>query len=197
MKKILQKSIMIAAVYTLSVVVPTQAIQYSVDTAHSTVGFKVKHLSVATVRGNFSEFSGTINWDGDNQLQTASFEGEIKVASIDTNNTLRDKHLKSDDFFEAKTYPDIRFKSKSVKKNAQGKLVIVGDFTMKDVTKEVEIPVEISGPIKKGSTSIIGIEGSLKINRRDYNLVWSNVLKDGTAVVSDTVIIELNLEATN
>lgn len=175
----------------------SHAAVYTVDAAHSSVAFKIKHLSVSTVRGVFNEFTGEIKWEGAEALQAAAFTGEVEMASVDTNKKLRDLHLKGGDFFDVKNFPVMTFKSKSVRKDKSGQVILKGDFTLKGITKEIEIPVTISGPIKKGFQSIIGVEGIFKINRQEYGISWNNKIENSTYVLGDEVTIELNIEAVN
>lgn len=167
--------------------------EYKIDPAHSTVGFNVKHMMVSTVPGRFTAFEGVIVFD-EKDPSKSSVTATIKTASITTDNEGRDKHLKSPDFFDAEKYPEIKFVSKKVEKRGD-KWVAVGDLTMKDVTKQVEIPFELN-KMETPRGKVIGVDGELKINRQDYHVTWQRPLQQGMGVtVSDEVKITLNLEA--
>jgi polyisoprenoid-binding protein YceI len=167
--------------------------EYKIDPAHSTVGFNVKHMMVSTVPGRFTQFEGVIVYD-DKDPSKSSVTATIKTASITTDNEARDKHLKTGDFFEVEKYPEIKFVSKKVEKRGD-KWVAIGDLTMKDVTKQVEIPFELN-KMETPRGKVIGVDGELKINRQDYHVTWQRPLQQGMGVtVSDEVKITLNLEA--
>lgn len=169
---------------------------YTVDVSHSTLGFAVKHMVVGTTRGSFGEYEGKIHYNPNNQ---DDFHAEVTInaASIDTKNVDRDKHLRNEDFFGVETYPTIKFVSTRLDKTAAG-LAIVGNLTMKDVTKEISVPVEISGPVKSPyGMDVIGINGAITINRQDYNISWSKNLDTGGLVVGDDVKLIIELEAQN
>lgn len=172
------------------------AVNYEIDGTHSTLGFAVKHLQVAKTRGHFNKYEGKVVFDPSDY---GSFKADvtIQVESIDTNLEARDKHLRGADFFDTETHPEITFKSTSLEKKGDG-AVIVGDLTMKGVTKEVTIPVELSGPVKSpfGST-VIGINAQTTVNRQDYGISWNKDLDNGGVVVSDTVTLILEIEAHN
>jgi polyisoprenoid-binding protein YceI len=168
--------------------------KYKVDRVHSNVLFSVKHMVISTVQGGFNQFQGTIVYDKDD-IMSFSAEGTIDVNSIDTNNERRDKDLLSSNFFEVEKYPEIKFKTYKVEKREDG-YVAIGNLTIKDVTKEVEIPFEVAGPIKgRRGMLLIGLQASIKINRKDFNMTWHRTLDGGGLVVSDEVKIELNVEA--
>jgi polyisoprenoid-binding protein YceI len=167
---------------------------YVVDPSHTTVGFTVRHLVINKVRGKFNEFSGTIVYDEDD-IAKSSLQGTIDAASIDTDHEKRDKHLRGEDFFHVAQYPDITFKSKDVVKEGD-KLVLVGDLTMRGVTKEVRIPFEITGKIEDPQGKIrIGFEGTLQIDRQAFGISYSETMDHGGLIVGNEVNIELVGEA--
>lgn len=167
--------------------------KYEIDKPHTRVGFAVKHMVISTVRGEFSDYDGKIFFD-ENDMTKSSVEGSIKVASITTNNEKRDNHLRSGDFFDAEKYPEIKFKSKKVTKKGSD-YVMIGDFTMRNVTKEVEIPFKFIGTVKDPwGGKRVGIEAEFKINRKDFGVAWSKALDNGGLVVSDEVTIEIAFE---
>ena len=167
--------------------------KYEIDRAHTHIGFAVKHMLISTVRGNFKEFSGTIVYD-QNDLSKSSVEVTIQTASIDTDNERRDNHLRSDDFFNAEKFPQITFVSKKVMKTDDG-MVVVGDLTIRDVTKEVEIPFEITGTLKTERGTRIGLHAELTIDRMEYGVKYDRTLDTGGLVVGNEVRIELDVEA--
>lgn len=162
---------------------------WSFDKAHSKIGFSVSHLVITDVEGNFKEFDGTITTDGDN-WENAKVEFTAEIASIDTDNEKRDEHLRSDDFFNAEEYPQLKFVSKSFKKVDDNEYKMVGDLTIRDVTKEVELEVELNGTVvdpwgnTKAGFNLLG-----EINRFDYGLKWSKAIETGGLVVGEDVEI--------
>jgi polyisoprenoid-binding protein YceI len=166
---------------------------YQFDTAHTNIGFVVKHMVITNVKGNFTEYSGTIVLD-ENDLSKSSIDVIINTASINTNNQRRDDHLRSGDFFLADEYPNISFKSKNISTSGDGYLAR-GILTMRGISKEIELPFKIIGKITDTRGNIrMGIESELTINRQDYGISWSKTLDTGGLVVSDEVKIELDLE---
>ena len=166
---------------------------YKIDPSHTRVGFMVRHLVISKVRGEFKDYDATITLDEQDTTQS-SLEGTINVASLDTDHEKRDKHLRSPDFFHAEQYPEIIFKSKRIEKTNDG-YVMIGDFTMRGVTKEIALPFSITEPITHSNQTRFGFEASLEINRQDYGIAYSRVADTGGLVVSDTVVIEIDGEA--
>lgn len=167
--------------------------EYTIDAAHSEVGFSVKHMVVATVRGNFTEFSGKIMYD-ENDISNSSVEGVIKTASINTGNSKRDEHLRNSDFFDAANHPEILFKTKKVEKKGDG-FVAIGDLTMRGVTKEVALDFEITGKITDPwGNERAGLEARGVINRQDFGISWNNALDNGGVVVSNEVKLLIQAE---
>jgi polyisoprenoid-binding protein YceI len=167
---------------------------WRVDTTHSTAGFSVKHMMVATVRGTLGPISGTVEFDGKN---VASIKADITidVTRINTGSEARDKDLRDTGFFEVKKYPTMTFKSKRVQPGDAGTFRLVGDLTMRGVTKEVTLDVE--GPSQavkmQNGQMKIGATATTKVNRRDFGLNYNNVIEAG-AVVGDTVTVTIDLE---
>ena len=168
---------------------------YTIDPSHSEVGFSIKHLGVSNVRGEFSDFEGIFEWDGDKKLDDASLNGKIQVNSIDTQNEKRDGHLKGADFFESETFPEITFKSKKVYKKFR-QHYIEGELTLHGVSKVVKIPVTVNGPVQDpwGNTRL-GVEGQLTIDRSDYELSWNKTLDKGGFLIGNDVVINVSFEA--
>ncbi len=167
---------------------------YEVDASHSTVGFSVKHLAISTVKGVFTNFGGTIEFDA-KKPEASKAAGTVQTASINTHIEARDKHLRSPDFFDAAKYPEIKFETLSARKDGE-EWVVRGNFTLHGVTREIELRGSMEGPVKDpwGKTRI-GLSAATAINRQDYGLLWSQKLDAGGLVVGDIVKIELQIEA--
>ena len=174
---------------------PVPAGDYSIDPAHSTIGFAVRHLEISLVDGRFKEFTGTIRYD-DKDVTKSSVTFAAKVASIDTEVEARDTHLRSADFFEVEKYPEMTFKSTRVERRSDRGYVLHGDLTLKGVTKPVAIPFTMTGAVTDpwGGTRF-GVEGRTTINRRDFGITYGNALPGGGFDVGDEVEITLRLEA--
>ncbi|MCS6771083.1 MAG: YceI family protein [Kiritimatiellae bacterium] len=170
-----------------------RAATYEVDPSHSHIGFAVRHMVVATVRGTFDEYVGSFNYDPENPANFSA-SATIKTASINTRNAKRDDHLRSPDFFDAEQFPEIKFETTGAEL-AGDQLVVRGNLTMRGVTKEIILPLTFSGIVKDpwGNTRV-GFEGSTTINRQDWGISWSKTLDTGGLVVSDDVKIELSVE---
>jgi polyisoprenoid-binding protein YceI len=187
-----RKTLLAAALIATSAVA-VRADVYMIDKGHSEVSFQVRHL-VTQVRGGFNDYEGTINLDPAN-LEKSSVDFRIKAASIDTNLPDRDKHLKSEDFFYTEKYPDITFKSKSIKKTGKDTYDVAGTLTMRGVAKEVTLPVTFLGTVKDPwGNEKAGFSTDLTINRKDYGINWNAALDNGGVVLSDDVKISINLE---
>ena len=167
---------------------------YKIDPDHSDIMFKVKHLMISTVTGIFKKFDATLEVNEDDLTQAkATFEADVD--SVDTKNEQRDAHLKSDDFFNAEQFPKMTFKSTSIKKSGDDEYRLIGDLTIRDITRPVELKVEYNGSTKDPwGQERMGFEVSGKINRREYGLKWSAVTEAGGLVVSDDVRLALNVE---
>jgi|KBSMisStandDraft_5_1062788.scaffolds.fasta_scaffold252581_2 polyisoprenoid-binding protein YceI len=165
---------------------------YNLDPNHSTIGFSVSHLVINNVHGKFNEFKGTVVVD-DKAIKEA--KGTIEVKSIDTGIAKRDEHLRTPDFFDAQKYPTITFVSKKAEKQGD-ETVLTGDFSMHGMTKEISLPVKISGPITDpwGGTRI-GLHAKTKISRKGFGVSYNATSKTGSAVVGDEIEIEINAEA--
>lgn len=175
---------------------PVKGGAWTLDTTHTSVNFSVRHMVVSQVRGRFNTFSGTINVDAKDFTKSA-VQFTIQAASVDTNLQARDAHLKSADFFDVAKYPTITFKSTSISKVAGDRYVAHGLFTMHGVSKAIDLPFTVYGPVKDAFGKVrAGLQSNLKINRQDYGVKWNMTLDNGGLAVSDEVDIELNLEAT-
>lgn len=166
-----------------------QAQSWNFDGSHSSVGFAIKHLAVSTVRGEFDKLDAKLS--GDPKKPTSlSAEVTIQVASVNTKSEKRDEHLRGPDFFDAAKFATIAFKSEKVEVKA-GKTIMIGTLTMHGVSKKVEIPFELSGPIADPwKNTRVGLEGSFTINRQDYGVAG------GVPVVGDEVKVEISTEFT-
>jgi polyisoprenoid-binding protein YceI len=167
---------------------------YNVDPSHSEVSFQVRHL-VTNVRGRFNDFKGTIHLDPAN-LEKSSVQFRVKAASIDTANEDRDKHLRAEDFFHAEKYPEITFKSTSIKKTDNNTYAVTGDFTMRGVTKRITLPVTYLGTARDPwGNDKAGFETATTLDRKDYGIVWNAAVDNGGVILGDEVKIAINLEA--
>ena len=184
-------------VLALPTAASAQSAAWTIDPGHSAATFQVRHMIVANVKGEFTGPVGTATFDP-KDLSTLRVDATIDARTINTRNADRDKDLRSDLFFDVAKYPRITFKSRSVTVEAPGKLKVLGDLTIKGVTKPVTLDVE--GPTQEikdiwGSRRI-GATATTTINRRDFNIVYNRMLEGGGAVVGDQVSITLDLELT-
>jgi polyisoprenoid-binding protein YceI len=171
------------------------AATWNVDVSHSSIDFSVSHLVIAKVRGGFDQLSGVIEFDGEN-WDKASTTWTVDVATINTRDTDRDAHLRSADFFEVEKYPSMTFTSKKVIRGEGSNFKLVGDLTIKDVTREVTFDGEFRGVITDpwGNTRA-GFSAEATIDRKDYNITWNKVLDTGGLTVGNKVDIKIEVEA--
>ena len=168
---------------------------YTVDRAHTRIGFVARHAMVTKVRGGFNEFEGNPVIDGAD-LAASRAALTIEAASIDTRNADRDAHLRSDDFLGMEEFPQIAFVSTGVKQTGATSLELTGDLTIKGVTNSVTVPFDFEG----GATDPfgnqrIGFEGSVSISRKDYGITWNAALETGGVLVSDKIVLEFEVSA--
>lgn len=167
---------------------------WEIDHNHSEIHFKVKHMMVSTVTGAFDVFSGEVKSAGDD-FNNAEIHFSAKTESINTRNKDRDTHLKSDDFFNAAQYPELSFLSKFFTKKSEDEYELIGDLTIRDVTKEVTLNVIHEGTaVDPYGQNKAGFELTGKINRKDFGLKWGAVTEAGSVVVSDEVRLALNIQ---
>jgi polyisoprenoid-binding protein YceI len=168
--------------------------KWSIDPMHSEVQFKVKHLVISTVSGFFKSFEGSVETDTED-FEHAKIEFSIDINSIDTTQPQRDEHLKSAEFFDAATYPHIKFKSTSFKKTGDDEYALTGDLTIKNVTKSVTLNVEFGGSAADfyGNTKA-GFEITGKINRKEFGLTWDGVTEAGSIVVGEDIKLTINAQ---
>jgi len=170
---------------------------WAIDPDHSEIHFKVKHMMVSTVTGSFNEFGATVESESED-FDGANISFWANIDSIDTNNEARDNHLKSDDFFNAGEYPKMSFQSRSFTRQEDGNFKLIGDLTIRDQTKEVELDAELFGvAVDPYGQTKAGFEINGKINRKDFNLKWNAVTEAGSVVVSDEVRLALNVQLTS
>jgi polyisoprenoid-binding protein YceI len=165
------------------------------DPDHTRVGFSARHAMVTKVRGAFNEVDGRIYVDADNP-QGSTVEVRIKAASIDTRNAQRDEHLRSADFFDVERYPEIVFKSTTVDEVEENTFMVLGDLTIRDVTKQVAIPLDLVGVQRDAAGKMrAGFEGTRRVNRRDWGLEWQVALDAGGVLVSEKITLEFEISA--
>ena len=167
---------------------------WNIDPTHSEIQFKVRHLVISTVTGHFRQFEGIVETDGDD-FSTASIHFSADTDSVDTNQTQRDAHLRSAEFFDSARYPKMTFQSTSVKKTGEDAYVVTGELTMKGTTKPIQLEAEYGGSmIDPYGNYKSGFEISGKINRKDFGLTWDAVTEAGGVVVGDEVKLALNVQ---
>ncbi|MEI6703293.1 MAG: YceI family protein [Deltaproteobacteria bacterium] len=171
------------------------AATYSLDPAHTTIGFKVKHLMIANVKGVFEKFKGTVAID-DVDIAKSKVHVSIEMASINSNIAKRDEHLRSGDFFDVAKYPVMTFDSTKVERTGAGALKVTGNLTIKGVTKQVILAVDgPSGEIKSPQGVVkLGASAVTTINRQDFGVSWNKKLDAGAVVVGDEVQISIDAE---
>lgn len=169
---------------------------WTIDPTHTRLGFVARHAMVTKVRGSFTDFEGSLTLDGANPA-ASSISLTAQLTSIDTGNADRDNHVRSADFFDVENNPTMTFASTSVKQSDDDEFVLVGDLTIKGVTKSVEIEVELDGIVTDpfGNTRA-GFEGEAEISRKDFGLTWNVPLDGGGVLVSDKIKIQLDVSAT-
>jgi polyisoprenoid-binding protein YceI len=190
----MRKLILVALLGIAHMAAFAQAANWTVDPVHSSVKFSVSHMTISTVEGSFKTFSGTMTTPTPD-FNNARINFTIDVNSVNTDNDMRDKHLKSDDFFNAEKYPSITFVSTSFKKYKGSSYILQGNLTIRNTTKKVTIPVVYGGTVKDpmGNTKA-GFKATGKISRKEYGLLWNKLTEAGGAMVGDEVTFTVNLE---
>ena len=168
--------------------------KWTIDAAHSEIGFSVKHMMISKVKGSFNSFDATVEAN-EEDLNGALIDFKIDVASINTNNTDRDNHLRSADFFDAETYPEIKFTASEITKKGD-EYELAGDLTIKGTTRPATFEVEYGG---KGTNpwgvEVVAFSAEGKVNRKDFGLTWNQALETGGVMVGEDIKISLELEA--
>ncbi|MEV6653208.1 YceI family protein [Streptomyces sp. NPDC051219] len=169
--------------------------EYTIDPAHSSIGFTVRHAMVTNVRGSFGDFEGTLSLNGSEPSRSAA-SIEVRIASVDTGIADRDGHLRSGDFFDAEQFPLMTFRSVAAEQLGGDKYRISGDLTIKDVTRPLSIDLDFNG----SATDVygnerVGFEGSAEILRSDWGLTWNAALETGGVMVSDKIRLAFDISA--
>lgn len=171
---------------------PLLAVDYQVDQAHTNVGFRVAHMVIAKTTGSFNDFDASFHFDPED-MSKFSLMATIQADSIDTANGQRDNHLRSPDFLDVASHPTITFRSTGLSMMDDG-YVVTGDLTIRGVTKEIDLPVTITGPVEFRGNMVIGVSGRATIDRHDFGVSWSRSLDNGGLVVANEVEIEIDAE---
>jgi polyisoprenoid-binding protein YceI len=173
---------------------PAALATYGIDGAHSNVGFRIRHMGVAFVEGEFDDYDGSITFDPAD-LSATAVQATVQMASVDTDVEARDNHLRSADFFEVEAHPTMTFTSTSVEPTGVMSFRLTGDLTIKGVTRAVTFDVDAAGPVAdpRGGARV-GFHGTTSINRRDFNITYGGNLPGGYPMVADQVQIVLDVE---
>jgi polyisoprenoid-binding protein YceI len=182
---------------TAPVTTAVPAARYELDPAHSRASFAVRHMMVATVRGEFIKLAGTVVLD-DAHPEASHVEATIDASTVNTGVEMRDNHLRSADFFDVAQFPQITFRSKAVRVTGPDTFAVTGELTIRDITRQVVLDVESAafevkdpyGNVKRGATA------TTTINRKDFGLTWNQALEAGGVMVGETAKITLDLELT-
>jgi len=167
---------------------------WNIDATHSGINFSVRHMVVSKVRGRFAKYTGSVQLD-ENELARSSVEAEIDVASIDTGTAQRDAHLRSADFFDVEQHPTMRYRSQRIEKIAGDRYRVIGDLTIRGVTREVPLEVEYGGrATDPWGNERAGFVARASLDRKDFGLGWNQVLETGGVVVGDRIDIDIDIE---
>lgn len=171
------------------------AASWKIDSSHTSIAFKVRHLGVSWVRGEFRSFNGQVEYDP-KKISETKVSVSIDAKSVDTRNERRDAHLRNPDFFDVEKHPKIEFESSKIINIQKDSFDMVGNLKIRGITKEIKIRVsEISSELKrKGRRSKMGASGQTRFNRKDFNVSWNRFLDSGGLVLSETVYIYLEIE---
>jgi polyisoprenoid-binding protein YceI len=171
------------------------AVTYEIDPAHSSAHFKVRHMMISNVRGEFGKVAGTVQFDP-HAPEAAVISADIDVSSVNTREAQRDAHLKSPDFLDAAQYPTIHFQSKRVQQVGPGRYEVTGDLTIRGISREVVLKVD--GPTSESKDpwgyTRSGAEATTKISRKEFGLTWNQALEAGGVLVGDEVDISIDVE---
>jgi polyisoprenoid-binding protein YceI len=179
----------------MSTTTATAVTTWNIDPVHSVAEFKVKHMMISNVKGQFTGISGVLSLD-EADITKSSIEATIDAASVNTRDAQRDGHLKSADFFDVETFPTLGFKSTHVARTADGELAIDGELSIHGVTRKATFAVE--GPSAPGKdpwgNTRIGLSATTKINRKDFGLTWNSALETGGVLVGEEITITLDVQ---
>jgi polyisoprenoid-binding protein YceI len=168
---------------------------YTLDLAHTRIGFSARHAMVSKVRGQFNEFNGTLSLDAEDPANS-KVELTIKAASIDTRNPDRDAHLRSNDFFAMEQYPEITFRSTRVEQASENEYYVTGDLTIRGTTKPVTVNFQLNGSVVDPWGNFrVGFDGQTTINRKDWGVSFNAAMEAGGVLVSEKVNLEFEVEA--
>lgn len=168
---------------------------YTADTGHSSLGFVARHAMVTKVRGKFDDFSVEFSLDAENPANSTATVN-IEVKSVNTGNEQRDEHLRTNDFFDMPSFPNITFASTAINHTGDDSFDVTGDLTIKGITKEITIPFTFEGLVTDPwGNSRVGFEGSIDVQRKDWNITWNNPLAGGGVLVSEKVRLEFEISA--
>jgi len=178
-----------------TVITPEITGTYTLDPAHSRIGFVARHAMVTKVQGSYNEFVGTAHLDADPSKSSISVT--VQAASIDTRNADRDNHLRSNDFFAMETHPEITFVSTSIEPAGGDTYNVTGDLTIKGVTKPVTVPFEYTGTaVDPFSKTRVGLEGAVTVNRKDWGVSFNAPLEAGGVLIGEKITLEFDISAT-
>jgi len=192
----MKKAILVLFAVIFTVSFANAQVSWKTDKAHSEVQFKVKHMVISTVTGKFRDYTINFTSKSTDDFTDSKIETILNTASIFTDNERRDNDLRSDNFLNAEMYPELKFVSKSFKKSGDDTYKIVGDLTIRDVTKSVELTAEFGGSIMMRGTKRIAFHITGEIDRFDFNVQWNRALETGGLIVSKIVKFDFNLEFT-
>ncbi|MED7953103.1 MULTISPECIES: YceI family protein [unclassified Streptomyces] len=168
---------------------------WAIDTTHSEIGFSVRHAMVTNVKGRFTEYDGKLHLDGTTPVNSSA-ELVIKVASIDTNQTQRDEHLRTGDFFAAETYPEMRFRSTSAERVRNDTYRMTGELTIKDTTRPIVLDLDFTGTATDAyGAERVGFEGSAVLDRTDWGLTYNAALETGGVLIGEKVKLSFDISA--
>lgn len=168
------------------------SLTYTIDPSHSRIGFAGRHMVFTKVRGQFNEFTATVEVPSDKDASQARVTASIKTASVDSGNEQRDGHLRSADFFDAENHPEMTFASTSVRKLADNRYELTGDLTIRGTTKPVTLEATVEGPLQDPwGNERYGVEAKGKVNRKEWGLNWNLALEAGGVLVSEEIEIEV------
>jgi polyisoprenoid-binding protein YceI len=169
---------------------------WDLDPEHSRIGFSTRHAMVSKVRGAFNEASGILRFDGEDS-DLSSAEVTVQMASIDTRNQRRDDHLRSADFFDVEQFPVMTFRYTRVDEVDDGAYIVVGDLCIRDLTRQISIPLSLLGvEVDPFGNTKAGLEGTRRLDRRDWGITWNTPLASGGVLVGDRITLEFELELT-